>query len=493
MTKRVHAALFPPVVLIRPSAVPLYRQLYNWFRRAIIEGQLRPGQRVPSTRSLCAELGISRIPALNAFEQLHAEGYLETFVGAGTCVARSIPALNFSTGSGRIDKTTARQSLRRISSIGKAFLSRPPQPWLENFGAFRVSLAALDHFPVGIWSRIVARHSRKPSIDSMAYGDPMGYMPLREAIAEYLRVVRAVRCDASQIMVVAGSQQGLQITARILSGPGDKVWLEEPGYPGARQAFLAAGARLCAVPVDREGLHVEQGFRLCPKARAAYLTPSHQYPLGMTLSAARRMQLLNWSARNGSWIIEDDYDSEYRFDSRPIASLQGMDSNARVLYIGTFSKILFPALRLGYVVLPEDLVSAFSAARESLDIFSPILYQAVLADFISEGHLARHIRRMRTLYRERRDALLAAIRETLGDRLEVVNAEAGMHLVGLLRHGIDDTTVVRRLAANGVSALPLSMCYRKKPPRGGLILGYGGTDAGQLRVGMRGLESSIPE
>jgi len=489
--KRVLASFFPPIDLITQTKAPIYRQLYDWFRSAILSGRLRPGQGLPSTRNLAGELNVSRIPVLTAFEQLHAEGYLETFVGAGTCVARSIPEEKSSFVAGRIGRPSRQSGRRRISDRAKALMRKPAQCWLENLGAFRVSLPALDHFPMSIWSKLVARHARKPEAGAMAYNDPMGSMPFREAIAEYLGTVRAVRCEASQVMVVAGSQQGLQIAARVLVGANDNVWVEEPGYAGARSAFISAGARLIPVPVDREGLNIEAGIRRCRNARAVYATPSHQYPLGMTMSATRRMQLLNWAARSGAWIIEDDYDSEYRFGSRPIASLHGMDTNARVIYVGTFSKILFPALRLAYVIVPKDLVPAFTAVREASDVFSPTLYQAALTDFIVEGHFARHIRRMRMLYMDRRDALVAEIRAQLGEDLEVVNAEAGMHLVGLLRPGIEDAAVTRRAAENGISALPLSHCYMKKPSRGGLILGYGATNALQIHAGVRALKPIV--
>jgi GntR family transcriptional regulator / MocR family aminotransferase len=486
--KRVAASFFPPIALSAKTRFPIYRQLYDWFRGAILSGQLRPGQGVPSTRNLAAELNVSRIPVLTAFEQLHAEGYLETFVGAGTCVARSIPEEKSNFVAGKIRKPARQAGPRRISERGKALMRKPAQCWLENLGAFRVSLPALDHFPMSIWSRLVARHSRKPAEGAMAYGDPMGSMPFREAIADYLGTVRAVRCEPAQVMVVAGSQQGLQIAARVLVGANDSVWVEEPGYAGARSAFVSAGARLVPVSVDQGGLNVEEGIRRCRDARAVYITPSHQYPLGMTMSATRRMQLLNWAGRAGAWIIEDDYDSEYRFGSRPIASLHGMDTNARVIYVGTFSKILFPALRLAYVIVPKDLIPAFSAVREASDVFSPTLYQAALTDFMIEGHFARHIRRMRTLYMQRRDALVAEIRGQLGERLEVVNAEAGMHLVGLLRPRIEDTAVTSNAAQHGISVLPLSLCHMKKPSRGGLILGYGATDTEQIRAGVRALK-----
>jgi GntR family transcriptional regulator/MocR family aminotransferase len=325
----------------------------------------------------------------------------------------------------------------------------------------------------------------------MAYGDAMGHLPLREAIAEYLGAARGVRCDASQILVTTGSQQGLHLSAQVLLDPKDRAWIEEPGYPSARQAFIAAGAHLVPVPVDNEGMNVEQVVRREHKARAVYITPSHQYPLGMTMSATRRMLLLNWAVRTGAWIIEDDYDSEYRFESHPIPSLQGLDADARVIYVGTFSKVMFPALRVGYVVVPRDLVPAFAAARDAADVFSATLYQSVLTDFIREGHFARHIRRMRMLYMERRRALAKAIHDQMEDMLEVIGAEAGMHLVALLPPGVNDVAVSRRAAQKGISATPLSTCYLNPPARGGLILGYAGTNTHQIHDGIHKLRMSV--
>ena len=493
--KRISASFLPPIALDYHTKTPMYRQLYDWFRGAIINGQIRPGQRVPSTRGLAAELKISRIPVLNAFEQLLAEGYFETFVGAGTCVAKSIPDDTLSQPPVKAWKghqeTVAKRGPRRMSRRGMALTRLPAQTWLDNLGAFRVSLPALDHFPIGVWSKLVARHSQKPPRGIMAYGDAMGYLPFREAIAEYLGTVRGVRCESSQILVTTGSQQALQISAQVLLDPQDRVWIEEPGYPGARQAFLTAGAQLIPVPVDHDGINVAEIIGRGRDARAVYVTPSHQYPMGMTMSATRRMLLLNWAVRSGTWIIEDDYDSEYRFGSHPIASLQGLDTDGRVIYVGTFSKVMFPALRLGYVVVPRDLVPAFSAARDAADIFSSTLYQAVLTDFIREGHFARHIRRMRMLYMERRRALVNAIQIQMGDMTEVIGAEAGMHLVVLLPRGTDDVAVSRKAAQRGISAMPLSVCYSKAPTRGGLVLGYGGANAHQIHDGIRKLRICV--
>jgi GntR family transcriptional regulator/MocR family aminotransferase len=490
--KHIPASFLPPIALDFRARTPRYRQLYDWFRRAILDGQMRPGQRVPSTRNLAAELNISRIPVLNAYEQLLAEGYFEAFVGAGTCVARSIPddtlsppAVNARKG---LQEIVEKRGPRRISHRGAALTRVPPQSWLDTLGAFRVSLPALDHFPIGIWSKLVARHSRRPPRGIMAYGDAMGHLPFRKAIAEYLGAVRGVRCEPSQILVTTGSQQALQISAQVLLDPKDRVCVEDPGYPGARLAFVTAGAQLIPVQVDHDGMNVAEIIRRGRDVRAVYVTPSHQYPMGMTMSASRRMLLLNWAGRSGAWIIEDDYDSEYRFGSRPIASLQGLDTDGRVIYIGTFSKVMFPALRLGYMVVPKDLVPAFSAARDAADIFSSTLYQAVLTDFIREGHFARHIRRMRMLYMERRRALVNAIQMQMGDTTDVIGAEAGMHL---LPRGTHDVAVSRKAAEKGISAMPLSACYLKPPTRGGLVLGYGGVDARQIHEGIRKLRMSV--
>jgi GntR family transcriptional regulator/MocR family aminotransferase len=493
--KRLPASFLPPIALDSRGKSPIYRQLYDWFRRAIIDGRMRPGQRVPSTRSLAIELKISRIPVLNAYEQLRAEGYVETFVGAGTCVARSIPDDTLIPAPGRtrqgIPDHGEKRGPRRLSRRGAVLTRTSAQPWATILGAFRVTLPALDHLPIGVWSKLVARHSRRSPRAVMAYGDAMGHLPFREAIAEYLGAARAVRCDASQILVTTGSQQGLQLSAQVLLDAKDRVWMEEPGYPGAHQAFATVGAQMIPVPVDHEGMNVAEHIRRGRGASAVYITPSHQYPMGMTMSAARRMLLLSWAVRTGTWIIEDDYDSEYRYGSRPIASLQGQDADARVIYVGTFSKVLFPALRLGYVVVPKDLVPAFAAARDAADIFSSTLYQSVMTDFIRDGHFARHLRRMRMLYMERRLALVQALHSQMGDALEVVGAEAGMHLVALLPPGTDDVAVAMRAARRGVSAVPLSTCHLKPPTRSGLILGFGGTNAHQIHDGIRTLRTCV--
>ena len=494
--RRISTGFLPPIALEPEGGTPVYMQLADWFRHAIVQGRLRPGQRLPSTRSLARELSLSRMPVQGAYEQLHTEGYFETFVGAGTCVAKAIPDDSLEPVPKLLRNArpvaTTHEAPRRVSRRA-GLVRQQPQTWLMNLGAFRVGLPALDHFPVALWARLMKRHLRRPPGDSMAYGYSMGYLPFREAIAEYLSVARGVRCDASRILVTSGSQEGLALCAQVLLDAGDRVWMEEPGYPGAHQALTAVGARLLPVPVDEEGLSVGDGIRRGSAARAAYVTPSHQFPLGVTLSAPRRMSLLNWAVRSGTWIIEDDNDSEYRFGVPPIASLQGLDSDSRVIYVGTFSKLMFPAMRLGYLVLPKDLVTPFCEIRSAGDAFSSTLYQLVMNDFIREGHLARHIRKMRVLYGERRSALMEAIHRYLGDRVEVVGDNAGLQLTALLPPGVSDLEVTQRATQRGISVRPLSACYLKRPERGGVILGYGNVATDAIRAGVVKLGETLRE
>jgi GntR family transcriptional regulator / MocR family aminotransferase len=488
--KRVREGFLPLATLDPRATTPLRRQLYEWLRRSIAEGRLRLGQRIPSSRSLARELQVSRITVLAAYEQLLSEGYLQTFRGAGTCVAASIPEPLRPRGK-RSAAAAGSASIRRPSRRARRLLALPEEGQLLTAGAFRVSQPALDRFPRKAWSRWVARHARASPFSEMAYGDPMGEAAFRSAIAEYLATVRGVRCDASQIMVTSGSQQGLQCVLTTLLDPGDAVWMEEPGYPGAHRALAIAGCEAVPVPVDDHGLNVEEGLRRRPSARAAYVTPSHQYPLGMTLSAGRRIQLLNWAQRGRAWILEDDYDSEYRFAGHPITSLQGLDVAHRVIYIGTFSKVLFPALRMGYLVIPKDLVPAFRATRDAHDIFAPALYQRALTDFMREGLFARHIRRMRTLYAERRFRMVQAIEGEFGSSVQIVGAEAGLHLVVQLPKGMDDKVAAQRASAAGIACIALSVCCRQPRECGGLILGYGGVDVARTREAVHHLALAL--
>lgn len=325
---------------------------------------------------------------------------------------------------------------------------------------------------------------------SFHYGDPMGSKALRETLASYLRAARSLRCGGEQVMITSGSQQALEISARVLLDSRNSVWIEEPCYGLAREAFTLTGCHLVPVPVDQEGLDVAAGIKHCPKARCVFVTPSHQFPLGVTMSASRRFQLLDWAQRAGSWIIEDDYDAEYRYQSLPIASLQGLDANSRVIYIGTFSKVLFPSLRLGYVVIPHDLVEHFLAIRRAMDLGPPTFYQEVLADFIAEGHFARHIRRMRVLYGERRRVLVDSIDEELGFRVKVLGDEAGMHLAMTLTDQSRDTEIAERAARQNLRIWPLSPSYLGEA-RPGLILGFGSASVEEIPAAVRKLRKLL--
>jgi GntR family transcriptional regulator/MocR family aminotransferase len=380
----------------------------------------------------------------------------------------------------------------RPRDVSRLALRLPPYerpPWLRGLGAFSVSQPAVDEFPHQIWSSIVRRHCRNPHGRELQYAGPLGFEPLRETICAYLKTARAVRCEPHQVMIVAGSQQALEISTRVLLDPGSSAWVEEPGYWLTRHVLIAAGCRCVPVPLDNEGLKVATGIQKCRKAKAAFVAPSHQYPLGATMSASRRLQLLDWAQSSGSWIIEDDYDSEYRYDSMPIASLQGLDHNSRVIYIGTFSKTVFPSLRLGYVVIPSDLVDRFAAVRYAMDIAAPSFFQAVLTDFMKEGHFARHIRRMRQLYSQRRTALVHELRKEFGSALETLGAQAGMYLSVILPKGLRDVDLATRAARENLSVQPLSPAYMSQNPRQGFVLGFGNVRAEQMPEAIRRLKN----
>jgi GntR family transcriptional regulator/MocR family aminotransferase len=489
--KRPPDGLSPVVAVDRRLESPIHRQLYDGYRQAILDGRLRPGQRLPSTRAVAQELQISRIPAVMAFQQLVAEGYVVSLGSAGSYVSQELPdAPRPRAGDAR---SAAGAAPRRPGPrpVPKARFAEVDAPWLGPRGPFRVGQPALEEFPADVWARLVVRHARRLSPRHMMYGDHMGLPALREALAAYLATVRSVKCTADQILIVSGSQQALTTAAHTLLAPGDAAWLEEPGYDGARDAFLLAGARVVGVPVDDDGLDVATGVARAPNARVAYVTPSHQYPLGVVMSAPRRLSLLDWARRRGAWLLEDDYDSEYRYDGQPLASLHGLDGDARVVYVGTFSKVLFPAVRVGYLVVPQDLVARFRRVREAIDIFPATLHQAVLADFIGEGHFARHLRRMRIIYADRRRALEAALARELGAAVRVVGERSGMHLVVVLPRGSHDREIAVRAARSGISVVPLSSCYSGRAKEPGLVLGYGSTRTSEMAEAVRTLKGLV--
>jgi GntR family transcriptional regulator/MocR family aminotransferase len=468
------------VRLDETADTPLHRQVYADLKRGILSGVLAPGALLPSTRTLASELGISRNTVSLAFDQLLAEGYIEGRVGSGTYVTTALGATlpglaGLTANVGR--RTSKGTPSRRGASVGERGELRP----LGETRPFAIGLSPIDLFPAALWGRLLARRWKRAPRVLLAYGAPAGLPALREAIAIYLRSARAVRCTPEQVIILAGAQQALFLATRVLADSGDRVWCEDPGFPGARRVFESGRLRVSSMRVDAEGAVVpSSGRRGSP--RFLYVTPSHQFPLGVTMSLARRVELLQAAVRAGAWILEDDYDSEYRYNARPLPSLQGLGAEDVVVYVGTFSKVLLPSLRLGYAVVPESLVDAFSAARSLIDRNSPGVDQAALADFLSDGHFERHIQRVRSACRERQEALIDAATTYLDGALHLEPSPAGLHLIGRLSGQASDVALAARAASHGLTVAPLSSFYATQPPRSGLVMGFGGFTPGALRT-----------
>jgi GntR family transcriptional regulator/MocR family aminotransferase len=487
-----HKVRSPAGLLIRidgRATEGLQQQVYGAVRRAILDGTLAPGIRLPSSRALAEDLRVSRTTTLLAFEQLLAEGYLVARHGSGTFVAHELPDdLPRQVPRVRAARTKHPQLSRRgvtlVNTPGAARrIGGPPR-------AFRLGVPALDLFPLRLWSQLVNRRLRSATISQLDYSDSAGFAALRVAIAEHVETARGTRCSADQVLVVAGAQRGLQLIDTVLLDQGDRVWLEEPGYPGARSAFISAGARIVPVPVDRDGLDVAAARRLAPDARMAYVTPSNQFPLGVPMSVVRRLALLRWASSAGAWVVEDDYDSEFRYGTRPFPCLHGLDSDGRVIYVGTFAKSIFPALRLGFVIVPSDLRELFMAARRGADIHPPLLEQMALADFVGEGHYARHLRRMRLAHRERLEALTDAATRLCRGVLTLRPVQTGLHAVADL-DGVDEQRVCEEASDRGVEVTPLGMFFLDRPTATGLLLGFASTRPDTIRRGMERLAASL--
>jgi GntR family transcriptional regulator/MocR family aminotransferase len=464
-----------PLALDRRAAPPLYRQLYEDLRALILNGRLAAGGKLPSTRLLAAEHGVSRNTVLQAFDQLMSEGYIKGRRGAGSYVSRDLPHRPARTAAPAKDL----RPLRSISARGRAIAAvqrrREPAPV-----AFAPGLPDVSAFPAALWSRLVARSWRQLPLADYAVGDRAGHLPLRAAIAEYLNAERAVRCGAEQVLILSGIRQAIDLCLRVLADSGDAVWMEEPGYHGVRATLTAAGCRAVPVPVDGEGLSVAAGIRLAPRPKLICVSPSHQYPLGITMSLTRRLELLAYAKRVRAWVLEDDYDSEFRYSGRPLAALQGLDDGGGVLYAGSFAKAMFPALRLGYLVVPLPLLESFRRARAALDDYPGPGLQPALAAFMQGGYFGSHIRQMRRRYAARQAALVAAVRTHLAGMLEVEPDPAGLHLIGRLTSSLRTRSTdleLEGIAADaGVAALALSRFYAKRPAQQGLLLGYAAFD-----------------
>lgn len=464
----------------------LQQQIYEGVRRAILTGTVKPGARLPSSRALAAELGVCRTTSLLALEQLIAEGYVATRPGSGTYVAPDLPD-----DLPRMRRRWPRLPARHppLSARAAALSETRPRAWRLPGGPrpFRIGTPAVDLLPVRLWSQLTSRRLRSASPAQFDYGE---WPPLREAIAAHLASARATQCSPEQIVIVAGAQSGLDLMARLLLDPGDAAWVEEPGYAGAHGALVGASAHIVPVPVDEDGLDVEAGIRRARDARLAYVTPSHQFPLGSVMSLPRRLALLKWASAAEAWIVEDDYDSEFRYGTRPVPSLHGMDIDNRVIYVGTFSKTLFPSLRLGFVVVPLDLRDRLVAARRAFDFQPSVLNQAVLADFLAEGQYERHLRRMRSAYRERLEGMVAAAARFCGGALRVRPVLTGLHAVADLE-GADDERVAEEAIARGVEAMPLSMYSSGTTSANGLVLGFAAVRPDDAADGMRRLAAAI--
>lgn len=488
----------PFITLDEESDVPLYRQIYESVRRAILSGELFPGKQLPASRFLAEQLGVARTTVVNTYDQLLAEGYLESRTGAGTFVAAHLPEEFLSAPDVRQQRNQTETPKRnlKLSRYGKNVFEESPTI-LRNSPetpavAFQHGLAAIDEFPFDVWTKLANKIYRTLPRDRFGYGEPAGFYPLREAAAAHLKSARAVNCSPEQIIITTGAQHAFDLIGRVLLAPGAEVLIENPCYTGAKQAFQSFEAKLVPVPVDENGFNLSATLKKNRKARLACVTPSHQFPLGVTMSLSRRLQLLEWANKAESWIIEDDYDSEFRYAGRPLASLQGLDRNGRVLYIGTFSKTIFPALRLGCLVVPPDLVQVFTAVRALNGSHSPLIDQATLAEFITEGHFARHIRRMRRLYEERQEILISEAKKHLAGFLDIKKSVSGMHIICWLNEGVKDTLVAEEAAALGVKASAVSSySLTKWQQRGGLVLGYTAIGEKQIRKGIKQLARAM--
>lgn len=477
------------IALDNHSSLPLHRQLYEELRRLILAGKLQPGGRLPSTRGLAKSLGISRATVTQSYEQLLSEGYLQTVTGSGTFVCSQLPDDLLATPLTNSKTVMPAEPLLQLSSYGNNLLKSNYLATLNNSKSsnqlisFQYGTPVFDDIPCKQWRQLLSRHCRVTNWEMFDYAnDARGYLPLREAISRYLVQSRAVQCEADQVIIVSGSQQAIELVTRILIDRGDQVAIENPSYLDAQRILLNNGAKLLPIAVDESGIIVEKLLDYAATIKLIYVTPSHQFPTGAIMSLSRRLELLAWATQTGAMIIEDDYDSEFRYTGRPIPALQGLDQG-KVIYVGTFSKVLFPALRIGYLVVPKSLVSVLTHAKRLTDRHSPMLEQQVLTDFINEGYLERHIRRMRKLYDQRRQALMQALGD-LGDRVTILGENAGMHLMVRFHTNLSDQEVVEASAARGVKLVTAQRYYLEGNGTSNFVIGYSNLSEEEISEGV---------
>ncbi|MFQ8432020.1 PLP-dependent aminotransferase family protein [Amaricoccus sp. W119] len=504
MARRRSGALLTRLRLDRESPIPVSHQLEEQLRDVIRAGQLPGGTRLPSSRALAAELGVSRPTVVAVLERLGADGFLEARRGAGTFVTETppphlppMPAEQGGNDQGGNDQggddPGGDGQPPRSSGIGARLLTLDADIDVREDRVFLPNTPAYDHFPFALWQNCVNRQTRRAYRGNMGYPDPAGYEPLRRAIASYLALHRSDACDPEQIVITPGAHAAFMIAAQLLTDPGDGLLFEDPGPFIARHLFQSLGRRLIHVPVDAEGMDFEAAVAASGDPRLAFVMPSRQHPLGRALSASRRQRLLDWARASDAWIIEDDYDSEFRYTGRPLPSMRGIDAAGRTIYVGTFSKALFPALRIGYLVLPPALVGMFRNAMALIFRGMPVAPQMALAEFIAEGHFATHLRRMRELYAGRRERFLAVAGDLSAGLYHVEKPDSGMNVVAWLPDGTDDRAVSRRAVAAGVHCYPLSDYSVNPRFRPGLLMGFTGVAEHQLAPGLRRLGIAISE
>jgi GntR family transcriptional regulator / MocR family aminotransferase len=493
MAKR--AATFELALPRKDSTASAYRWLYASLRAAILEGRLHPAARLPSTRDLARQCRLSRGTIVSAIDQLKSEGYVQARTGSGTYVSNILPDELLQVRS--TTNPLMQQHERQQRSKPRKFSAYAERVRLfPNFAprstrAFRPNLPALDLFPATLWAQVAARRLRKVSTNFLMGCDPLGYLPLRQAVSDYLNTSRGVNCTPDQVTIVSGAQEAFDLVARLFLNPGDRVCMENPGYIGAATVFQSLGAKISYVPLDDEGI------KLCAatlrNARLVYVTPGHQFPLGFTMSLTRRLQLLESARKSGTLILEDDYDSEFRYSGRPVPALQGLDRRGQVLFTGSFSKVLFPSLRLGYLVLPSDLTDRVSATLSVTRRHAPLMEQAVLCDFITAGHFGRHLRRMRQIYAEHLNVLLHCAKQNLSGLLEISGVEAGLQTVGWLTRGVNGESAAAAAAKRNVEVTPLSIYSQGNLGSTGLQLGFAAVDAKEIRRGVYDLAIALEQ
>ena len=497
MSKRATKSPLHSIALDRHDPKSLQEQVFEQVQQTILSSQLPPGTLLPATRILATDLNVSRNTILGAFERLHAEGYIEGQMGSGTRVSNILPeellqARHFSPAQSA--KSAPAGKLSALShDAARASSKNCHRPGAMR--AFRPGLPDLSQFPFQLWGQIIAKSWRNPPADLLLNGEMEGYFPLRQSIATYLTGVRGLHCCAEQVLITSGAQQALDLVARVIIDRGDDVWLEDPGYQGLRSTLRAAGANIHNIRVDESGLCVEHGCQLAPNSVLAAITPSHQYPLGVTMSLTRRLELLDWAEKTGAWILEDDYDSEFRYAGKPLSALQGLDRSGRVIYVGTFSKVLFPSLRLGYVVVPKPLLAPFKAVRAAIDDYPALSLQPALHRFIGNGHFASHIRKLRKLYAKRQDVMIKCLQKHTSGLLTASPAQAGMHLVVHIDRaiGLFDKEASHRAARVGLLAPALSEFYQGSDRSQGLVLGYAGLTRPEIDRDVKRLAAALRE